>query len=105
MPCCFVLVGATFYTPVDGKPKTTMALRRLDNVAAQPRVSLLLDHYEEDWTALWWIRLDGSARVVADGEERDQAVAALVDKYPQYRVVAIPGPVIAVEVDTWRAWP
>lgn len=105
VPCCFVLLGDTAYTAVDAKPKSTLALRRLDNIAAHPAFSLLVDHYEEDWAALWWVRLDGTGRTVDSPVERAQAIGALVDKYPQYADVAIPGPVLALEIDRWRAWP
>jgi PPOX class probable F420-dependent enzyme len=105
VPCCFVLLGDTAYTAVDAKPKSTMALRRIDNLAAHPEASLLVDHYEEDWAALWWVRLDGTGRVVESPGEGAEAVGALVAKYPQYGQVAIPGPVIALEITAWRAWP
>ena len=61
VPCCFALVEDTLYSAVDGKPKTTLALRRLDNVRAHPACSLLVDHYADDWAALWWVRVDGTA--------------------------------------------
>src|SRR5688500_8117043 len=64
VPCCYVLAGETVYSAVDGKPKSTLALRRLANVMAHPATSLLVDHYDDDWSALWWVRLDGSARVL-----------------------------------------
>jgi PPOX class probable F420-dependent enzyme len=105
VPCCFTLVGPTLYSAVDHKPKTTTALRRLANVAANPAVALLVDHYEDDWSALWWIRVDGSGRVLPPGPERDAAVAALVAKYDQYRGRPPAGPVLAVDVAGWRAWP
>jgi PPOX class probable F420-dependent enzyme len=105
VPCCFVLLGDTAYSAVDAKPKSTLALRRIDNLAAHPACSLLVDHYEEDWAALWWVRLDGTGRVVNSPGESAEAIGALVDKYPQYAQVAIPGPVIALEIDSWRAWP
>ena len=106
VPCCFALVDDTVVTAVDTKPKSTLALRRLANVRAQPHASLLVDHYDDgDWSLLWWVRVDGSARVLDDGPERDRAVAALVARYAQYRRTPPPGPVIAVDVTTWRAWP
>ena len=105
VPCCFVLDGDTAYSAVDGKPKSTLALRRLDNIAAHPRASLLVDHYDDDWTTLWWVRVDGPARVVTDAGERDRAVRLLTVKYEQYERVPLPGDVIAIDVTSWRAWP
>jgi PPOX class probable F420-dependent enzyme len=81
VPCCFALAADTVYSAVDAKPKTTLALRRLANVEANPAASLLVDHYDDDWSALWWVRLDGVARVVADQAERGSAVARLAAKY------------------------
>ncbi|HAM02711.1 MAG TPA: TIGR03668 family PPOX class F420-dependent oxidoreductase [Acidimicrobiaceae bacterium] len=106
VPCCFVLDVDTIYSAVDGaKPKSTLALRRLDNVRSHPAVSLLVQHYEEDWAALWWVRVDGQGRVLEAGEERDTALELLATKYPQYREAPPPGAVLAVAVERWRWWP
>jgi PPOX class probable F420-dependent enzyme len=105
VPCCFALAGDTAYSAVDGKPKSTMALRRLANVRANPHASLLVDHYAEDWSALWWVRVDGTGRVIEGGPERDRALALLGAKYEQYRRQPPPGPVVALDITTWRAWP
>lgn len=105
VPCCFVLVEGTAYTPVDGKPKSGATLRRVANIRSNPKVSLLVDHYDADWSQLWWVRLDGVGRLVEDGPEWDVALGGLHGKYPQYQVVEIPGPIIAVDVHTWRSWP
>jgi PPOX class probable F420-dependent enzyme len=105
VPCCFVLDGQVVLSAVDAKPKSTLALRRLDNVRAHPAASLLVDHYAEDWTTLWWVRLDGDARVVDADDEHEHALDLLAAKYPQYRQRRPPGPVLALTVATWRAWP
>jgi len=105
VPCCFVLQEDVVYTAVDAKPKSSLALRRIDNISAHAWASLLVDHYEEDWSALWWVRLDGTGRVVDSGDEIAQAKRGLAAKYPQYENVAIPGPVIGISVKRWRAWP
>jgi PPOX class probable F420-dependent enzyme len=102
--CCFAVQGDALYSAVDAKPKSTLALARLANVRAHPWASLLVDHYDEDWSALWWVRVDGPARVVDVDAERASAVALLAAKYEQYRERTPPGPVIAVELATWRAW-
>ena len=105
VPCCHVLVGDRIYSAVDAKPKSTLALRRLANLAANPAVALLIDHYQEDWSALWWVRVDGDGRVIASGAERDQALDLLAEKYEQYQHELPPGPAIAIEATAWRAWP
>lgn len=105
VPCCFVLAADTIYSAVDAKPKSTLALRRLANIAADPAAALLVDHYDDDWSALWWVRLDGLARVVTDARTRAEAVALLDAKYPQYARTPPPGDVIAIDVTAWRAWP
>jgi PPOX class probable F420-dependent enzyme len=100
VPVTFALLGGTIVTAVDAKPKTTRALRRLENVRATGRASLLVDHYDEDWSALWWVRVDGRAAVI----ESDAAIDALVAKYEQYRTARPAGPVIAIEPDHWCSW-
>ena len=105
VPCCFVLLDDVAYTAVDAKPKSTLALRRLQNILASPATCLLVDHYDENWSALWWVRLDGTARVIESTSEAQVAKNALTTKYPQYGHVAIPGPVIALEIAAWVAWP
>jgi PPOX class probable F420-dependent enzyme len=104
VPCCFALVGDDIVSAVDAKPKSTLALRRLANVRVNPAASLLVDHYSEDWSALWWVRADGEARVVDDTRERAAALDALQDKYEQYRRDPPPGDVLMITVQTWRAW-
>lgn len=104
VPCTFVLVGDLVYTAVDAKPKSTMSLRRLENIRANPQVALLVDRYDEDWSSLWWVRLDGAAQVFENGPERERALSLLADKYHQYRETAPPGPVIAMTVERWRSW-
>ena len=105
VPCCFVLDGDTVLSAVDAKPKSTLALRRIDNLRAHPRAALLVDHYDDDWSTLWWVRVDGDASVIDAGPERDRALDVLAAKYPQYRTRRPPGPVVAVAVTRWRAWP
>jgi PPOX class probable F420-dependent enzyme len=104
VPCCFVVDGDTVFSAVDAKPKSKLALRRLANVRANPSAALLVDHYAEDWTTLWWVRVDGRARVFGDGAERSRAVALLAAKYPQYESVAIEGEVLALEIERISGW-
>jgi PPOX class probable F420-dependent enzyme len=105
VPIVFALVASRVYTAVDLKPKRGKGLRRLANIAADPRVAVLVDHYAEDWTELWWVRADGTARVVAVTEPEGRVgLDALVQRYPQYRDQPPPGPVIAIDVDRWSYW-
>ncbi len=104
VPCCFVLDGETVYSAVDDKPKSTTRLARLENVNNDPAAVLLVDHYDEDWATLWWVRVRGSGRSVTDEEERGRAVALLRAKYPQYATHALDGPVLAIDVESWRSW-
>jgi PPOX class probable F420-dependent enzyme len=103
VPVVFTVADDVLYTAVDAKPKTTTALRRLANIAANPRVAVLVDHYEEDWTRLWWARADGVARV-AGAAEAASAVDLLASRYPAYRTQPPPGPVVAVDVERWSGW-
>ncbi|MEV1170418.1 TIGR03668 family PPOX class F420-dependent oxidoreductase [Nonomuraea sp. NPDC049784] len=104
VPVTFAVVADQVVTAIDHKPKTTTDLRRLRNVRENPRVSLLADHYEDDWTRLWWARADGLARVVQEGPEREPAIDALAAKYGQYREHRPDGPVILVDVTRWTGW-
>ena len=104
VPCCFVIDGDVAYSVVDHKPKRSTALRRLDNITANPAVCLLVDHYEDDWSALWWVRFDGVARVVTEGREHASAVAALCAKYEQYRATPPSGAVVAIGITARRSW-
>lgn len=103
VPIVFALRGEVIYTAVDRKPKSTRALRRLENIAANRAVSALADHYDDDWDALWWVRADGIARIV-DGEEAKVGVSALAARYPRYVTEPPPGPVLAIDVIRWSGW-
>ena len=106
VPCCFVLQGERVYSMVDDvKPKATPALQRLANLRAHPRASVLVDHYDDDWSQLWWIRVDGAARVVDAGAEHERAADLLAAKYAPYAARRPSGPAIVVDVDRWAAWP
>lgn len=96
--------GDVVYTAVDAKPKTTRRLRRLANIDSNPRVSLLVDHYADDWTQLWWVRVDGVATVHTDGDALELGRLLLRAKYPQYQSVSLDGPVIEIAVRRWSSW-
>jgi PPOX class probable F420-dependent enzyme len=104
VPVCFALEEDTLYSAVDVKPKRSKRLQRLENIRRRPEVALIVDHYEEDWTRLWWVRLDGTARVLDDGPERQHGLELLGAKYEQYRAEPPTGPVIAVRIENWRGW-
>lgn len=106
VPIVFAVSGETIYSAVDAKPKRTMALRRLANVAANPHVAALVDHYDDaDWDALWWVRADGTGRVLEAWEpEALQAVALLGERYAQHRHLPPTGPVLALDVERWSGW-
>jgi PPOX class probable F420-dependent enzyme len=104
VPIVFALDGDTLYFAVDAKPKRTKNLQRLRNIAANPAVSVLVDHYEDDWTTLWWVRADGVARVVTDEAQARKATELLVGKYVQYRNARPEGPVVAVQIDRITGW-
>ena len=104
VPIVFALEGDTLYSAVDSKPKRSRRLRRIENARARPDVTVLVDHYADDWDDLWWIRLRGRARVLDGGEEHDRAIALLTEKYPQYRAEPPEGPVLAVDVVEVRTW-
>jgi PPOX class probable F420-dependent enzyme len=105
VPICFALEDDRILTAVDHKPKRTARLRRLENIAANPRASALVDAYDDDWTRLWWARADGAARVVDPGSsEHSGVVALLVDRYPQYREHPPAGPAIVLSVSWWTGW-
>lgn len=104
VPVVFALDDNIVYTAVDAKPKTTQRLRRLTNIENNPQVSLLVDHYTDDWTQLWWVRVDGVAAIHRDGEAMHTGYRLLRAKYPQYQSVPLNGPVIAVTVRRWTSW-
>jgi PPOX class probable F420-dependent enzyme len=102
--CCFAVESDEVWTAIDAKPKSGAPLQRLENIRANPQVSLLVDHYEEDWNRLWWVRVDGAAAVLEIGEEEERAIAALTARYPQYARVPPPGPVIAIAIERITGW-
>lgn len=104
VPVVFALHGDVIYTAVDAKPKTTQRLRRLANIEANPQVSLLVDHYDQDWTQLWWVRVDGIAEVHHDGDAVPAGRDLLRAKYPQYQSVSLNGAVVVITVRRWSSW-
>lgn len=104
VPVTFVWHAGTAVWAVDDvKPKRGRELRRLRDLAADPRVALLADHYEDDWSALWWVELRGTASTL-EGEPAEAALDALAARYPAYLRARPPGPVIAIQPDRWTWW-
>jgi PPOX class probable F420-dependent enzyme len=99
VPITFVLTDDVLTFAVDHKPKTTRSLRRLANIAFNPQVAVLCDHYTSDWAHLWWVRANGHATVQPTGP-----LGALTAKYPQYAATPPPGPFVTITIDTWTGW-
>lgn len=105
VPITFAISNETLVTAVDAKPKRTTDLQRLRNLRTNPAVSIVVDHYADDWSTLWWVRIDGLASIVDGGApERTAAIDALVAKYSQYQVHAPDGPLIIVRPTGWTSW-
>lgn len=103
VPATFALDGDTIAIAVDHKPKRHTDLKRLRNIKENPAVTLLVDHYEDDWERLWWARADGVARVL-ENADAVELVDRLLYKYEQYRQVRPSGPVIEIKVNRWSGW-
>ncbi|MQA78057.1 MAG: TIGR03668 family PPOX class F420-dependent oxidoreductase [Streptosporangiales bacterium] len=104
VPVTFVLDGDRLLHVVDEKPKRSRDLRRVRNLRADPRAGMLADHYDDDWSHLWWVRADGEATVSDDGEQIARAVDLLAAKYPQYHEQRVFGPLVALTVHRWTGW-
>jgi len=100
----FAVDGDTIYTAVDQKPKSGGTLKRLRNVGENPAVTMLADHYAEDWEELWWVRADGQAEVLADQRQMAAPLRLLANRYWQYRQAPPTGPVLAMTVERWSGW-
>jgi PPOX class probable F420-dependent enzyme len=107
VPVCFVFDGQAIYSVLDAKPKTTplRQLRRVKNILANPQVSLVVDHYEEDWDKLQYILVSGDAELLESGEEWALAIAMLREKYPQYQAMDLDqNPVIKITPVRYSPW-
>ena len=100
----FTVDGDTIYTAVDQKPKSGTMLKRLRNVGENPMVTMLADHYSDDWETLWWVRADGRATILADQRQMAAPLRLLANRYRQYRQAPPTGPVPAVTVERWTGW-
>jgi PPOX class probable F420-dependent enzyme len=104
VPITFGLEDKTLYFAIDFKPKRTSNLKRLSNIATNPAVSVLIDHYESDWDLLWWVRVDGTAQIVTKPGEVERALNLLAQRYEQYRTTRPAGPVVAITVERMTGW-
>ena len=100
----FAVDGDMIYTAVDQKPKSGTMLKRLRNVGENPMVTMLADHYSDDWETLWWVRADGRATILADQRQMAAPLRLLANRYRQYRQAPPTGPVLAVTVERWSGW-
>ena len=108
VPVVFVWREGVLYTPLDRKPKREddwHALRRVRNIETNGRVAIVVDRYDEDWSHLTWVMVEGVATILESGEERDAAAALLVAKYAQYETLSLDGrPIVRVEIEHEREW-
>lgn len=107
VPVCFAISGETLYVTIDEKPKRrpARALKRLENIAENPAVAVIVDRYDEDWTRLGWVMLRGRAEILREGQEHADAQALLRSRYPQLaRMQIAKYPVIAVRIARTTSW-
>lgn len=108
IPLCFCFDGSVFYSAIDRKPKRVTAdrLTRLKNISQTPRVALLLDYYDEDWSRLWYVLVRGKAELVSAEAERLQGITRLRAKYPQYAagMLSDDAPVLRITPDRITSW-
>ncbi len=104
VPIVFAIDGDTIVSVIDHKPKATTRLQRLRNIERSPRVALLVDHYEDDWMRLWWVRADAHGTVSHRAEDLAAATSLLAERYSQYRETAPDGPAVVFEVMAWSGW-
>lgn len=107
IPICFVAIGGTVYLTIDEKPKMKpgAALKRMANMRENPHVALVVDHYEDDWSQLGWVMVQGRAQVLESGDEHDRAQAGLRARYRQLvdmRIEALP--VVAIRIEHAASW-
>ena len=103
VPVTFALSGNAVVTAVDSKPKRSNDLQRLRNLRANPAAALLVDQYGDDWSGLWWVRVDATAEIV-DASDASAAIDALATKYAQYREARPGGPVLVLTPERWTSW-
>lgn len=109
VPIVYAFDGARIYSPIDKKPKQVGAyeLQRVHNIEGNPKVAVIIDHYEPDWEQLAWVQLRGDASITTQGTEYEEGLSLLVTKYEQYQDLPLEGrPLIVIQVEriiSWRA--
>jgi PPOX class probable F420-dependent enzyme len=107
VPVCFSLAGDVLYIAIDQKPKRNRgkSLKRLSNIADNPRVAVVFDHYDEDWRRLGWVMLHGRAEILTAGIEHDRAQSLMRSRYRQLAAMRIEQlPVIAIRIERVASW-
>jgi PPOX class probable F420-dependent enzyme len=104
VPIVFVMQRDTVYIPVDSKPKRSRSLQRIRNLERDPEACILIFNWTEDWSQLWWIRLRGKYRAVADPAELERARLLLISKYPAYHDPTELDPVMAIDISSATSW-
>ncbi|MBK33344.1 MAG: TIGR03668 family PPOX class F420-dependent oxidoreductase [Chloroflexi bacterium] len=109
VPVVFVLIDQNIFICIDGKPKKSRSLKRLTNIKANPKISLLVDNYDDDWQQLKWVRVDGTAIVLESTDESravfESVISTLRDKYPQYQTMDLSrGPLISITINAIASW-
>lgn len=104
VPIVFALVDAVVYSGVDHKAKRSRQLQRVTNLEREPRCALLVEHYDDDWSQLWWVRADGRAEIVDAADLEERATAALIGRYDAYRHSPPAGPYLRVTLMRWNGW-
>ena len=104
VPVVFALVDSTVFSAVDAKPKRSTRLQRLTNVRGEPCCALLVDHYEDDWSRLWWVLADGTAAVVDEPPATHPGLVALAERHVQYREQPPSGPLLVITIRQWSGW-
>jgi PPOX class probable F420-dependent enzyme len=105
VPVCFAHLDGRIYISIDEKPKRSQRLKRLRNIEENPNIALVFDRYDEDWSRLGWVMAFGVATIIDGGQEHERAVAALRERYEQYRSMTLRGrPVISVTVERASSW-
>lgn len=105
IPMTFAVVDGVVCSAIDRiKPKADARLARLRDIDRDPRVALVADRYDDDWSQLWWVRVDATAAEHTDGPLRDRALDALQDKYEPYRRERPDGPVLVFTPTAWSGW-
>jgi PPOX class probable F420-dependent enzyme len=108
IPICYACIDDFVYSVIDAKPKRNpLKLKRLRNISENPQVALVVDHYDDDWSQLAWVLLRGRCQIVTDEYEYGRALAALQDRYPQYRDMGLAidtNPMMRITLERVIAW-